>query len=225
MMGLSVLVQFIVRTRFVSAENSSVLKAFSEPPVVSRAESHSCTIRSRKPLRITFLRKKGRGEGHSAVSQRPKQEVPDRIHQRVHDRRREDRPRLSPRPSIKQSRDRRQNYVAPVREPHIRNMRKPEQDRRHHPSHIFIPARPRQYVLQQPAEQELFGPRGKTQNRERQKGKRFPLAPPRRKLHEVHRRPQRNSNRRKGEETTRNVNSPSRPPADVVADAAESPNQ
>src|ERR1700689_3668173 len=61
MMGLSVLVQFIVRTRFVSAENSSVLKAFSEPPVVSRAESHSCTIRSRNPLRITFLLKKGRG--------------------------------------------------------------------------------------------------------------------------------------------------------------------
>ena len=93
-------------------------------------ESTLARNRPNKPLGIRTYKKPGQGATLSTQADRspaPKKEVPRGVDQRMHHRGGENRSRLAPRPSIKQSRDRRQDHVAPVREAHVGDVREPEQ--------------------------------------------------------------------------------------------------
>src|SRR5580704_16691635 len=160
-----------------------------------------------------------------SVSQRPKQEMPQRVHQRMHNRRREHRLRLPPRPPVKHPGDRRQNHIPPIRKTHVRNVRESKQNRSQHPAGVFVFHRPLQHVLQQSAKQKLLRPSRETKNREREERQGLPLAPPRTERHEMHRRPERNGNRRKRQEAAENVQRPSRSPTDAVSGSRKLPHQ
>jgi len=158
-------------------------------------------------------------------SQRPKQEMPQRIHQRMHNRRREHRPRRAPCPPIKQPRDRRQNHIPPIRKPHVRNVREPKQNRSQYPSDVFVLRSPLQHVLQQPAKQKLLRPRREAKDRQRQERQRLPLSPTRAERYKMHCGSEGNRNRRKSQKASEDIQRPSRPPIDVVSRSRELPHQ
>src|SRR5260370_31399123 len=98
----------------------------------------------------------------------------------------EDRVGLAPGPAVEEAGDGGEDSVTTVGEVRVGDVREPKEDGSGPPARKIAFGRAREHILQQAAEEELFGPSGEEENPERKKRERFPFPPLRRKLDEVH---------------------------------------
>src|SRR3954454_4607615 len=95
------------------------------------------------------------------VSWAAEEKVPGGVHQGVHDSGGENGSGLAPCPAVKQARNRCENYVTPIGEAHVGDVREAEQHRGGPPAGEFAFGGTRQHILQQSPEQKLLRPRRK----------------------------------------------------------------
>src|SRR5258708_3839738 len=113
----------------------------------------------------------------------------------------EDRTSLAPGPAVEEAGDGGEDDVAPIGEVIIGDVREAEENGGGPPAHEVALGRSRKHVLQQPAEEKFFGPRGEKENTDGEKRERLPLPPLRRKFDEVHGLAQRNGDTSENDET------------------------
>src|SRR5712664_3168298 len=133
----------------------------------------------------------------------------------------ENRAGLAPRPAVENAGDGGQDHVTPVGKAHVGDVRKAEENRGGPPSGEVAMRSTRKHVLQQAAEEQLFGPRGEKENAERKERKRLPLGPLRFELNEVDRVAQWNGDAGEYDEACENEEAPVMAPADGITDAAD----
>src|SRR5712664_4751285 len=150
-----------------------------------------------------------------------KQEVPGDIDGGVEQGGGENRAGLAPRPAVENAGDGGQGHVTPVGKAHVGDVRKAEENRGGPPSGEVAMRSTRKHVLQQAAEEQLFGPRGEKENAERKERKRLPLGPLRFELNEVDRVAQGNGDAGENHKTRHDEEAPVVAPADGITDAAD----
>src|SRR5690242_2334741 len=92
----------------------------------------------------------------------------------------------APRPAVENSRDGRQNHIAPIWESQIGYVGEAKQDRSGPPAGNFAFGRAGQKILQQATKEKLFRPGGEEKNAQRSQREGLPFVPLRLKLNEVH---------------------------------------
>src|SRR6266478_7409099 len=99
---------------------------------------------------------------------------------------------FAPRPAVEKAGDGGHDRVAPVGKAHVGDVGEAKENGSGPPAGKFVIRSARKHVLQQTAEEKLFGPCGEKENAQRKKRERLQLRPLRRKFHEVHGLAQRN---------------------------------
>src|SRR5216683_7539041 len=133
----------------------------------------------------------------------------------------EDRAGLAPRPAVEKAGDGGEDHVALVGETHVGDVREAEKDGGGPPAGQVALAGADEQVLQQAAEEQLFGPSGEKENAQRKKRERLQLRPLRRKFHEVHGLAQRNGDAAEDDKARGDEKTPMMSPANGIADAVE----
>src|SRR6266581_2318687 len=141
----------------------------------------------------------------------------------------ENRAIFAPGPAVEKACDRSQHDVTPVRKVVIGDVREAEENGGCPPTHEIALACTRKYVLEQTAEEKLFGPGGEEQNAYGKNRKRFQRTPPYRprrtpralKLDEMHTQSQRNGDAGENDETREDKEAPVASPADRITDAVD----
>src|SRR5689334_8922191 len=96
-----------------------------------------------------------------------KGKVPGYINSGMDQRRRENRAGFAPGPAIEKSGDGGEDHIAPIRKAHVGDVREAKDDRGDPPTSEIALSGTRKDILQQPAEEKLFGPSGEKENAER----------------------------------------------------------
>src|SRR5207245_3948207 len=121
----------------------------------------------------------------------------------------------------KNTSERCQDRVAPVGEAHIGNVREAEENRGGPPTGKIAIRSARKHILEQAAEEKLFGPSGEEENAEGNEGQRPQLRPLRIELNEMDCLAQRNGDACENDETCRDEEAPMVAPPDGVADTID----
>src|SRR5713226_1662008 len=133
----------------------------------------------------------------------------------------ENRAGLAPRPPVEEACNGGQDHVAPVWETHVGDVREAEENRGGPPSGKIAMGSARKQVLEQAAEEKLFGPSGEEENAERNEGQGLQLRPLRFELNEMNCLAQRNSDTAENDEACRDEKVPMAAPAEGVTDAID----
>ncbi len=145
--------------------------------------------------------------------------MPANIHGGVEQRGGENRAGLAPGPAVEKTGDGGQDYVAPVGEAHVGDVREAEQDGGGPPTGEIALARARKHILEQAAEEKLFGPSGEEENSERNERQGPQLRPLRIELNEVYCPAKGDGDASENDETCHHEKGPMMAPPDGVADA------
>src|SRR5712692_6006680 len=133
----------------------------------------------------------------------------------------ENRAGLAPRPPVEKAGNGGQDHVAPVWETHVGDVREAEENRSGPPAGKIAMGSARKQVLEQAAEEKLFGPSGEEENAERNERQRLQLRPLWFKLNEMYELAQWNGDAPEGNEACCDEEAPMAAPADRIADPVD----
>src|SRR2546425_4341919 len=153
--------------------------------------------------------------------ERSEKEVPGDVHRGMDQCGGENRAGLAPSPAVEKTGDGGQDHVAPVGEAHIGNVREAEENRGGPPAGKIAIRSARKHILEQAAEEKLFGPSGEEENAEGNEGQGLQLRPLRIELNEMDCLAQRNGDAGENDETCRDEEAPMVAPPDGVADTID----
>src|SRR6267378_7916425 len=152
---------------------------------------------------------------------RSKEKMPCNIHGGVEQGGSKNRAGLAPGPAVEKTGDGGQDYITPVGEAHVGDVRKAEENGGDPPAGKIALRCTRKQVLEQAAEEKLFGPSGEAENAERNEGQRLELRPLRVELNEVYCLAQWNADASENDETCGDEKAPMVAPPDGVGDAID----
>ena len=147
--------------------------------------------------------------------------MPSNIHGGVEQGGSKNRAGLAPGPAVENTGDGGQDYVAPVGEAHVGDVRKAEENGGGPPAGKIALRCTRKHILEQAAEEKLFGPSCEAENAEGNEGQRLELRPLRVELNEMDGLAQGNSDARENDEARGDEEAPMVAPPDGVADAID----
>src|SRR5260370_19790319 len=133
----------------------------------------------------------------------------------------ENRAGLAPSPAVEKPGDGGQDHIAPVGEAHVGDVRDPEENGGGPPAREIALGRARKQILEQAAEEELFGPSSEEENAEGNEGQRPQLRPLRIELNEMDCMAHGDGDARENDEACRDEEAQMVAPADGVADAID----
>src|SRR5882762_5237245 len=152
---------------------------------------------------------------------RSKEKMPCNIHGGVEQCGGENRTGLAPGPAVEKTGDGGQDYITPVGEAHVGDVRKAEENGGDPPAGKIALRCTRKQILEEAAEEKLFGPSGEAENAERNEGQRLELRPLRIELNEMGCLAQGNGDASENDETCGDEKAPMMAPPDGVADAID----
>src|SRR6266700_337152 len=154
-----------------------------------------------------------------------KEEVPGGIDGGMEECRGENRAGVAPGPAVEKACDGGQDHVAPVGKVIVGDVREAKEKGSDPPADEVTLGCSREHILEQAAEEKLFGPGGEKQNSDGKKWERLPLGDLWSKLDEMHALAEWNGNAGKYDEAGQDEEAPMASPTDRIADAVDAANK